>query len=282
MSGIYFPGVQLSIDPSGGQWIRSELELWLRHAGEFRVSQVIPNRYEAYARIFHPAYAGSHPVTWHEVAAQCGRTVHPEMQWTAIQRKGGAAPAPTGTNPVAGDLWKRPDTGNLGRRQAVALGEQLRRFTTTPQSAWFAIWEGYAMLHEDAQAMLTSRPPGWWRRLIAARKAARRARSLRDGFGAIPKLHCEHRSYLLYRGPLTGIDAFHDASPASVYQSPNLWWPDDRAWCVATEIDFDSTLVGAGRAAIDAVLSSRFEALEVTPETRLDARADRINTRPER
>jgi hypothetical protein len=26
-----------------------------------------------------------------------------------------------------------------------------------------------------------------------------------------------------------------------------LWWPDDRAWCVATDIDLDTTYVGASR-----------------------------------
>jgi len=25
---------------------------------------------------------------------------------------------------------------------------------------------------------------------------------------------------------------------------PSLWWPDDRAWCVASEIDLDSIYIG--------------------------------------
>lgn len=29
-----------------------------------------------------------------------------------------------------------------------------------------------------------------------------------------------------------------------LHQSPTLWWPDDRAWCVATEVDFHSTYLG--------------------------------------
>ncbi|WP_327045800.1 hypothetical protein OG320_29665 [Microbispora sp. NBC_01189] len=39
-------------------------------------------------------------------------------------------------------------------------------------------------------------------------------------------------------------------------QSPSLFWPADRAWCVATEIDFDSTFVGGSTAAIGAVLTA--------------------------
>lgn len=46
-------------------------------------------------------------------------------------------------------------------------------------------------------------------------------------------------------------------------QSPNLFWPDDRAWCVASEIDFDSTLVAGSTALIEALLTA--PGLEVWP-----------------
>jgi len=36
---------------------------------------------------------------------------------------------------------------------------------------------------------------------------------------------------------------------------PNLWWPDDRAWCVASEIDLDETFVGGTRTLIDDILA---------------------------
>lgn len=35
----------------------------------------------------------------------------------------------------------------------------------------------------------------------------------------------------------------------------NLWWPEDRSWCVATEIDFGWTYVGGSQALIDAVVT---------------------------
>jgi hypothetical protein len=58
-------------------------------------------------------------------------------------------------------------------------------------------------------------------------------------------------------------------------ESPNLWWPDDRAWCVATEIDLDSTYVGGSATMIRELLSdSRFEALEVRAA---DQRGDLVN-----
>ena len=49
--------------------------------------------------------------------------------------------------------------------------------------------------------------------------------------------------------------------------SPNLWWPDDRAWCVATEIDLAWTYVGGSAALIDDVLASAaLEAQPVSPD----------------
>jgi hypothetical protein len=46
-------------------------------------------------------------------------------------------------------------------------------------------------------------------------------------------------------------------------QSPNLWWPDDRSWCVATEVDFSWTYVGGSHALIERVLAD--PALEARP-----------------
>lgn len=44
-----------------------------------------------------------------------------------------------------------------------------------------------------------------------------------------------------------------------------FWWPDDHAWCVANEIDFDFTCVGGSPALIDDLL--RLADLEVQPAT---------------
>ena len=61
-------------------------------------------------------------------------------------------------------------------------------------------------------------------------------------------------------------------------RSPNLFWPDDRRWCIATEIDFDSTLLGGPTDLINDVL--RREDLEAWPVGPLDSLAwdgDTIN-----
>jgi len=50
-----------------------------------------------------------------------------------------------------------------------------------------------------------------------------------------------------------------------------LWWPADRSWLVATEIDGYRTYIGGSRAAIDAVLAApALDALPAEPSTRLD------------
>jgi len=60
--------------------------------------------------------------------------------------------------------------------------------------------------------------------------------------------------------------------------TPSLVWPDDRAWCVATETDFDSTLVGCSEECAEALVADeRLEALQVPPDGRLDIDGDELN-----
>jgi hypothetical protein len=57
-----------------------------------------------------------------------------------------------------------------------------------------------------------------------------------------------------------------------------LIWPSDRAWFAATEIDFDSTLVGGSRELIDSLLAAAtLDSWLVGPDDSLAADADRIN-----
>jgi hypothetical protein len=78
-----------------------------------------------------------------------------------------------------------------------------------------------------------------------------------------------HRSYLLYRGPADAALAL-PALDGTFGQSPNLWWPADHAWCVATEIDLPWTYIGGPRGLIDAILADdRIEALPAASEDRV-------------
>jgi hypothetical protein len=70
-----------------------------------------------------------------------------------------------------------------------------------------------------------------------------------------------NRNYGLYGGPidlaLTSVDGPWNS------QSPNLWWPEDRSWCVATEVDYAWTYVGGSRMLIGALLGD--DLLEAMP-----------------
>ena len=60
---------------------------------------------------------------------------------------------------------------------------------------------------------------------------------------------------------------------------PNLWWPDDHAWCVASEIDLAYTYVGGSRKLIEQVLElPALESLPCEITDRVTYDSDRINT----
>jgi len=53
--------------------------------------------------------------------------------------------------------------------------------------------------------------------------------------------------------------------------TPEYWWPADHSWCLCSDYDLKFTLVGGSRDMISAVLNNTtLEALEVTPQTRID------------
>jgi hypothetical protein len=186
---------------------------------------VIPAGFEAYARVFHPVEAGhldDRRHRWSDVAHATRRIVHPEMQFHMISCPVGQ-PAPKGYNPGMGPSW-----GSLSAPERVALVEVLRPATTIPDHCWFCLWEGRGGL---------------------------------DDLGVAERVRLPGRDYLFFAGPvelaleaLTGLEAWD--------QSPNLWWPDDRAWCVATEVDYAWTYVGGTSRLIDRLLADeRLEAL---------------------
>jgi hypothetical protein len=87
--------------------------------------------------------------------------------------------------------------------------------------------------------------------------------------GGPPRLEAPSRRYLLYRGPLGAATAMRSGI---AFHAPNLWWPQDRSWCVATDIDLPRTYVGGTEACVATLL-------EVpglgAARTTLDARFDR-------
>jgi hypothetical protein len=206
------------------------------------VLSLVPAGYSAYVRIFHPAYRRHgnrlEHVRWSEIAAANGTRYHAGMQLTSLT---GSFEFYTDAQPGVFDA--APTIGSLPLDVAESLAELLGRHTTTPETAWFAFWHGFGGIrHEIAVA---------------------------------PPFKVPHREYHLLAGP---VEAFSESAETLRYQSANLWWPDDRRWCVASEIDLDTTYVGCGDDTAAVLLAhDDLEALEIDPATGIAFDSDAQN-----
>ena len=257
-------GVTLETDMRPGAWVAPRLRAHRREAGVF-AGEFIPSGFAIYARVFHPARRrDATPVRWRELAERFGTTVHPEMQFTHIV-------ATRGTDHLD-DLYP-PIEGCLPRKETTLLADLLMPHTTAPARCWFAIWDGFGVW--GGREALTSMPDMSEADL---RRAEANDRRMQDQLRAIPRMSIPWRDYFLFRGPIEAASQLVSDEP---FQSANLWWPDDRAWCVATEIDGNSTYVGAEEACIERILDDeRLEALPSSIEHRFDAWGDELNPRP--
>lgn len=126
---------------------------------------------------------------------------------------------------------------------AEVLSRILEGFTSTPDECWFCLWEGINIIRlsdgtEGSQQVHLVPPEG------------RGGPTVRLPFS---------RNYHLFEGPARNVNdpPFGDEWGLT----PNIWWPEDRAWVVVTEIDFAWTYVGGKEDLIGRLL--REPALEV-------------------
>jgi hypothetical protein len=208
------------------------------------VGALLPDGFEAYVRLLHPAWRTESGrrvrVRWAELASRAGVSLGATTRFEELE---GAAT----TQQIAS-----PQVGTLDLADLQTLVGLLEAFTSSSQSCWFAWWEGYGWMQgppavaELGHELEQGGPSGGAERFPPPAPIG-------------PRVEVPERALVLYRGPISGAAAFC-RPPAS--QSPNLWWPDDHAWCVASEIDFRSTYLGGSQALIDRLLEDeRFEAL---------------------
>lgn len=216
-------------------------------------------RLPVYVRICHPAvYSNGNQASWSDVARATGRRPHRLMQWHALV---GSADWLN----MAGSLWEgeNPTRGNLDPKELAVLCDLLARHTGTAHDCYFCLWEGYGGLERY----------GWLESSMG-----RHVFSPEELQAS--RLHLPYRDYLLLGGPLPGaLCTGHWVSPKSFWpQSPNLFWPADRTWCVASEIDFDSTLVGGSVALIERILhDALLDSWRIEHDDLLTANADIVN-----
>lgn len=192
------------------------------------VISVVPAGFPAYARVLPPA---EDPLTGDRLVRWAAVS-----EWSGMPLRGDSqfhSVALPPVRPASPTPWsgQGPRPGTMYPPDAEVLAELLRTGTATPDQCWFCVWDGYGWLtvHEGARVRLPS------------------------------------RDYLLYRGPVEAVVA--TVGPAGDQQTANLWWPEDRAWCVATEIDLPWTYVGGQAGLIERLLSDdRIEALPAEPE----------------
>jgi hypothetical protein len=190
----------------------------------------------------------------------------------SVPRPGSSDPAPFSQEPREGHMY--PD-------ECHTLYTALTKWTTTPHACWLGIWEGWGSF-------------GYPRSMGFFRRKTRSGRVAGDGGGNVevkrmetellevaervrrsPRFNHPGRSYLLAKSPCAAISELTHY-PLGV--TPSLAWPDDRAWFVGCEIDFDSTLIATSEECAAALLSDdRLETVVVRPEDRLDIGGDVLN-----
>ena len=250
---------------SAGAWIGPRL-------GPFGgwVGSVVPRGFAAYARILHPVPdIGGEMTTWASVCAVTGREPHALMQWDAIKAQGeGDDPGPSRAWP-GGD----PEVGNLHPQALEALCRVLTPHTPDGRCI-IGLWDGWGWIHgapavSNLSASRDGSPPA------PAPVPPGPPDEVRYG----PRLRLPGRDYLLFTGTLAAAGALGHQVTATWFipQSPNLIWPPDQSWFVATEIDFDSTLIGGSAEVIAAVLADpKLESWPITATDSLASAADTI------
>jgi hypothetical protein len=261
MPGGYATLRRGATDMPGG---RSAVVAWSRETGQAswigprlspfgadRADSVIPAGFDTYARLLHPVWryhedsGEERVVRWGEVAAWSGFALDRLAQFhdIALPRQAPAAPAPWDS--------QGPAEGTLPGPDAAVLAELLAGHTATPDRCWFCLWDGYGWQHPATSVTVTAgegpaaEPPDLPEPLPA-------------WVATLPRVHLPQRDYLLYTGAVSAALAFVEGEE----QTPNLWWPDDRPWCVASEIDLPWTYLAGPSTLIEAVLGElRLEAL---------------------
>ncbi|WP_411699396.1 hypothetical protein [Conyzicola sp.] len=254
-----------STDVSVGSWIAPRLR------GDFgAVGLVCPTGFEAYARVFHPVESSTafpRPRTWAEVAAATGRVAHPTMQWRHISDGGEDG---------------EPATGSLGEPSLAVLAAAMGGDAPVT----IGVWVGYGQYNGSVSTFTVA---------VGADDGATEVPAPHEGYGAHegyeptfdvdlpsgPVLALPGREYALFRGTLGAL-----REPGWRRESGWAWrwdetlniaWPHDRSWFIASEIDFDSTIVGGSRALVDRVLASDLETAEVAATSDLSSEGDVVN-----
>lgn len=229
------PDHPLQPEPDGSfaSWWLDELDTWDTEG--VPVSSLVPGILPAVVQVLHP--------WWRARFAGEGQPV----RWAELARQQGftnvreldSTRDDADRIPAADKAGLASTTGQLDRLTAAALVDVLTTATTVPDDVFVAVWVGWG----DVSA---------------------------QQFPQAAHLYTQSRGHFLLRGPLAGVLTSVSASGLD-QPTAGLWWPADRAWFVATEVDFPWTFVAGDESLIDMVLQD--ERLEAG-RTSFDAQAN--------
>lgn len=268
-------------DETAGQWVVDGL------APGNRVAALVPQGFQAYARIFHPAWRKflhrgqrrKEPVSWAAVAQQTGRVAHPLMQWPSIVvRPPIEEPALDMLVASGMTVVDDPDEGSFPKVVADALVEVLDAHARGGR-LWCGVWAGFGYSYEKERPVLVARDREWY---LFTGHADMIAKSYR---GKTTPAVYESAPRARQREPIARTQTAETTSDPGAggdheefRQSPNLVWPDDRSWCLATDVDLDTTYVGgSSRLVEDLVGCAGLEVREVGADDGFTVDSDRIN-----
>jgi hypothetical protein len=129
----------------------------------------------------------------------------------------------------------------------AAVGE---RHTSSADRAWFAVWEGHGFdtstTHIARQGPLddAAREALEQERARLRDEDERRNAAIRAALREVPRFELPHRVYYLLAGPVASATQLQDPGSLSDWRRPDLFWPEDHRWFVATDVDFWSLYVG--------------------------------------
>jgi hypothetical protein len=193
-----------------------------------RVRGLVPGQFEAYVRILHPAWAD---------ASRDRQITWAEIASMSSARLDGTIAFRRITVSPGNDIplgpqgsWDEDATplmGTLPERETNALLDLL----TSSPACWFVMWDGWDGLRLDL----------------------RQVSVLWHG-----------NPHLVYRGPIEVVRRFDWSGR---WQIPHMWFPDDRAWCVGSDIEAYDSYVGGSEDLVERILAAvDLETLRVNPE----------------
>lgn len=250
----------------------------------------------------------SERVAWSTAVRAFGTSMHPLAQFHRL-----TGPDAGGQEILDARGWRyfEPSRGNLDVGVLAEAAAHLCHHTATPDRGAAAVWDGWGGLTSSAGYLelsfagdLMGGPCGdtsedFSREAVGAEPftapfAPPFASGGGPGSGLLPAavvngptLELPGRNYYLFSA---GARDFTDPGWAAAApwnhdprwpQSPSILWPQDRAWVLVTEIDFDSTVVAGSRALITALSASAgLEALPIPEGSDLSWDADEQNRPP--